>query len=251
MVNGKIRKGRTPELKEFKLIKNIFLFLVKACHGFTVIEPNFQYRNNKQRIRVRDDIMNRERTITLNNFQSLIRRGRLPEVDPFLHALNRADTLEMPGQTAEQRRIQKFAETQIPQFTNESIDVQRQAVNTADQMMRKALRAQDVTITRTHDSTMDRTNLYAFIGTLYKVAERATLMRNKRITVEIKSQGIESYLFINDNTIGMLGDLIEHVYFGEPLREITDSSTAALFSIHCSPVLIGGLGFNEHSFLQR
>ena len=64
-------------------------------------------------------------------------------------------------------------------------------------------------------------------------------MRNKRITVEIKSQGIESYLFINDNTIGMLGDntigmlgdLIEHVYFGEPLREITDSSTAALFSL--------------------
>ena len=207
-------------------------------YGFTVIEPNFQYRNNKQRIRVRDDIMNRERTITLNNFQSLIRRGRLPEVDPFLHALNRADTLEMPGQTAEQRRIQKFAETQIPQFANESIDVQRQAVNTADQMMRKALRAQDVTITRTHDSTTDRTNLYAFIGTLYKVAgtlykvaERATLMRNKRITVEIKSQGIESYLFINDNTIGMLGDLIEHVYFGEPLREITDSSTAALFSL--------------------
>ena len=200
-------------------------------YGFTVIEPNFQYRNNKQRIRVRDDIMNRERTITLNNFQSLIRRGRLPEVDPFLHALNRANTLEMPGQTAEQRRIQKFAETQIPQFANESIDVQRQAVNTADQMMRKALRAQDVTITRTHDSTMDRTNLYAFIGTLYKVAERATVMRNKRITVEIKSQGIESYLFINDNTIGMLGDLIEHVYFGEPLREITDSSTAALFSL--------------------
>ena len=200
-------------------------------YGFTVIEPNFQYRNNKQRIRVRDDIMNRERTITLNNFQSLIRRGRLPEVDPFLHALNRANTLEIPGQTAEQRRIQKFAETQIPQFANESIDVQRQAVNTADQMMRKALRAQDVTITRTHDSTTDRTNLYAFIGTLYKVAERATVMRNKRITVEIKSQGIESYLFINDNTIGMLSDLIEHVYFGEPLREITDSSTAALFSL--------------------
>ena len=200
-------------------------------YGFTVIEPNFQYRNNKQRIRVRDDIMNRELSITLNNFQSLVRRGRLPEVDPFLHALNRTDTLEMPGQTAEQRRIQQFAETQIPQFANESIDVQRQAVNTADQMMRKALRAQDVTITRTHDSTMDRTNLYAFIGTLYKVAERATLMRNKRITVEIKSQGIESYLFINDNTIGMLGDLIEHVYFGEPLREITDSSTAALFSL--------------------
>ena len=27
-----------------------------AQYGFTVIDPNFQYRNNKQQIRVRDDI---------------------------------------------------------------------------------------------------------------------------------------------------------------------------------------------------
>ena len=92
-------------------------------YGFTVIEPNFQYRNNKQQIRVRDDINNTERNITVNNFSCLIRRGRLAEVDPLLHALNRTDTLALPGQTAEQRRIQQFAETQIPQFTNESIDV--------------------------------------------------------------------------------------------------------------------------------
>ena len=88
-----------------------------ARYGFTVIDPNFQYRNNKQHIRVRDDIMNRELSITVNNFSCLIRRGRLTEVDPFLHALNRTDTLALPGQTAEQRRIQQFAETQIPQFT--------------------------------------------------------------------------------------------------------------------------------------
>ena len=86
-----------------------------ARYGFTVIE---QYRNNKQQIRVRDDINNTERNITVNNFSCLIRRGRLAEVDPFLHALNRTDTLALPGQTAEQRRIQQFAETQIPQFTN-------------------------------------------------------------------------------------------------------------------------------------
>ena len=202
-----------------------------ARYGFTVIEPNFQYRNNKQHIRVRDDIMNRELSITVNNFSCLIRRGRLAEVDPFLHALNRTDTLALPGQTAEQRRIQQFAETQIPQFTNESIDVQRQAVNTAHQMMRNAARAQDVTIIRTHDPTTDRINLYAFIGTIYRTAELSERLNNKRITIEIKSQGIESYLFINENTIGMLNDLIQHVYFGEPLRELTDSSTAALFSL--------------------
>ena len=52
-----------------------------------------------------------------------------------------------------------------------------------------------------------------------------------RVTLNIKANGIDTYLFINENTIGMLNDLIEHVYFGEPLHELTDSSTAALFSL--------------------
>ena len=59
----------------------------------------------------------------------------------------------------------------------------------------------------------------AFIGTIYRTAELSERLNNKRITIEIKSQGIESYLFINENTIGMLNDLIQHVYFGEPLRD--------------------------------
>ena len=63
-----------------------------ARYGFTITEPNFQYRNNKQRIRVHDDIMDRDRVTTINNLQQLIRRGRIAEVDPFLHALNRTDT---------------------------------------------------------------------------------------------------------------------------------------------------------------
>ena len=202
-----------------------------AQYGFTVIDPNFQYRNNKQQIRVRDDINNTERNITLNNFSALIRRGRLAEVDPFLHALNQTDTLMLPGMTSEERRIQRFASNQIPQFSNESLVVQRQAINTAEQMIRQALRGHDVSIVRTNDPTTDRTNLYAFIDTVYNVAEHAERMKNKRITVEISANGVDSYLFINDNTIGMLNDLIEHVYFGAPVRELTDSSTAALFSL--------------------
>ena len=100
-----------------------------AQYGFTVIDPNFQYRNNKQQIRVRDDINNTERNLTLNNLSALIRRGRLAEVDPFLHALNQTDTLMLPGMTSEERRIQRFASNQIPQFSNESLIVQRQAIN--------------------------------------------------------------------------------------------------------------------------
>ena len=78
-----------------------------AQYGFTVVDPNFQYRNNKQQIRVRDDINNTERNITMNNFSALIRRGRLAEVDPFLHALNQTETLTLPGMTSEERKIRQ------------------------------------------------------------------------------------------------------------------------------------------------
>ena len=95
-----------------------------ARYGFTITEPNFQYRNNKQRIRVHDDIMDRDRVTTINNLQQLIRRGRIAEVDPFLHALNRTDTstLTLPNTDALTRKILKFAETQIPQFLNDTQD---------------------------------------------------------------------------------------------------------------------------------
>ena len=204
-----------------------------ARYGFTITEPNFQYRNNKQRIRVHDDIMDRDRVTTINNLQQLIRRGRIAEVDPFLHALNRTDTstLTLPTNDALTRKILKFAETQIPQFLNESRDVQKRSIKTAQRLLSTAAQAQNTTITRTHDSTTDRISLYAFIDTVYKVAAMSERFSRHRVTLNIKANGIDTYLFINENTIGMLNDLIEHVYFGEPLHELTDSSTAALFSL--------------------
>ena len=204
-----------------------------ARYGFTIIEPNFQYRNNKQRIRVHDDIMDRDRVTTINNLQQLIRRGRIAEVDPFLHALNRTDTstLTLPTNDALTRKILKFAETQIPQFLNESRDVQKRSIKTAQRLLSTAAQAQNTTITRTHDPTTDRISLYAFIDTVYKVAAMSERFSRHRVTLNIKANGIDTYLFINENTIGMLNDLIEHVYFGEPLHELTDSSTAALFSL--------------------
>ena len=175
--------------------------------------------------------------------QQLIRRGRIAEVDPFLHALNRTDTstLTLPNTDALTRKILKFAETQIPQFLNESRDVQKRSIKTAQRLLSTAAQAQNTTITRTHDSTTDRISLYAFIDTIYKVAAMTERFSRHRVTLNINANapygaqdgvhGIDTYLFINENTIGMLNDLIEHVYFGEPLHELTDSSTAALFSL--------------------
>ena len=139
------------------------------------------------------------------------------------------------------RAIRRFATTQMPQFLQEDRSLQRQAIDIASRLNATVRRGRDVTITRTHDPDTDRAQLYAFINTLYTVAElhQRDRFRNKRITVSVKANGIasgaaspmESFMYINDNTIAMLSDLIQHVYFDEPLHEISDSSTAVLFSI--------------------
>ena len=149
--------------------------------------------------------MDRDRVTTINNLQQLIRRGRIAEVDPFLHALNRTDTstLTLPTNDALTRKILKFAETQIPQFLNESRDVQKRSIKTAQRLLSTAAQAQNTTITRTHDPTTDRISLYAFIDTVYKVAAMSERFSRHRVTLNI----------------------------GEPLHELTDSSTAALFSL--------------------
>ena len=197
-----------------------------AQYGFTVVDPNFQYRNNKQQIRVRDDINNTERNITMNNFSALIRRGRLAEVDPFLHALNQTETLTLPGMTSEERKIQRFASNQIPQFTNESLDVQRQSVSNAEKMIRQALRGHDVSIVRTHDPTTDRTNLYAFIDTVYNVAEHADEMNNKRISVEISANGIDnSDGKLQSIDISQFTDIVIYLNNTNKIKEITAENT--------------------------
>ena len=215
-------------------------------YGFTILDPNFVYRNAKQHVRVRDDITNRTESITIDALQKRINRGRAVEVDPFLHALHRTDTLTLttPGRqhvTRLDRAIRRFATTQMPQFLQEDRSLQRQAIDIASRLNATVRRGRDVTITRTHEPDTDRAQLYAFINTLYTVAElhQRDRFRNKRITVSVKANGIasgaaspmESFMYINDNTIAMLSDLIQHVYFDEPLHEISDSSTAVLFSI--------------------
>ena len=207
-------------------------------YGFTILDPNFVYRNAKQHVRVRDDITNRTESITIDALQKRINRGRAVEVDPFLHALHRTDTLTLttPGRqhvTRLDRAIRRFATTQMPQFLQEDRSLQRQAIDIASRLNATVRRGRDVTITRTHDPDTDRAQLYAFINTLYTVAElhQRDRFRNKRITVSVKANGMESFMYINDNTIAMLSDLIQHVYFDEPLHEISDSSTAVLFSI--------------------
>ena len=51
------------------------------------------------------------------------------------------------------------------------------------------------------------------------------------VVVAIRANGLDSYRHINDNTIALLQDLIQHIYFGESLDVITDSSSAVLFSL--------------------
>ena len=207
-------------------------------YGFTILDKNFVYRNAKQQVRVRDDITNRIEDVTIDALQKRINRGRVVEVDPFLHALHRTDTLTLttPGRTRSsrwKREIRHFAQTQLPQFLDEDRHVQRQAIRIANSFHAIVSRGENITIQRTHDGDTDRANLYAFINTLYKVAElhQKPKFRNMWVVVAIRANGLDSYRHINDNTIALLQDLIQHIYFGESLDVITDSSSAVLFSL--------------------
>ena len=66
------------------------------------------------------------------------------------------------------------------------------------------------------------------------------------VVVAIRANGLDSYRHINDNTIALLQDLIQHIYFGESLDVITDSSSAVLFSLVDWELLACGLGIDEH-----
>ena len=145
-------------------------------YGFTILDKNFVYRKAKQQVRVRDDITNRIEDVTIDALQKRINRGRVVEVDPFLHALHRTDTLTLttPGRTRSsrwKREIRHFAQTQLPQFLDEDRHVQRQAIRIANSFHAIVSRGENNTIQRTHNGDTARANLYAFINTLYKEAE--------------------------------------------------------------------------------
>ena len=68
-----------------------------AKYGHTILTNNFKnyYRNVRQNFTVRDNVTNRVYTTNYNSFMQRVRRGRITKVDPFIHALNDTNTLQL------------------------------------------------------------------------------------------------------------------------------------------------------------
>lgn len=211
---------------------DIIKHLADYGHSLVMSPQTFirNYRNQRQSFQIRDNVTNRVYSTTLNNFNLRIRRGQISKTDPFLHALQLNDTFNTNANTREDKQLSKFAQTQTSHFTEESKDIQTSALDKAKEFKRQAMLADDLTIVHTYDDTQDKINLYAFINTLYTIV-KSKLPQRYKIVIEIVWNDIPSYYYINDNTISMLNKLISNIYFGERLEQLTDSSTAALFSL--------------------
>ena len=203
-----------------------------AKYGHTILTNNFKnyYRNVRQNFTVRDNVTNRVYTTNYNSFMQRVRRGRITKVDPFIHALNDTNTLQLDYHTRMDKQIKKFATTQVSYFLHEPRDIQLRSIRRAKTLKQEAMLAQDVTIVNRHDKKLNKVNLFAFINTLYTIA-KSKLHNKYRMVIEVVWNDIYSYFYINENTIRMLNNVIENLYYGQPLQQLTDSTTAAMFSI--------------------
>ena len=215
-----------PRLKPEKIVKKL------AKYGHAILTKNFNnyYRNARQEFTVRDNITDRVYRTNYNAFMQRVRRGKITKVDPFIHALNETDTLQLDYDSRMDKQIKKFAATQVSQFTDEPRDIQIRSVRRAKTLKQDAMRAQDVTIINRHDKRTNKVNLFAFINTLYTIV-KSKLHNKYRMIIEVVWNDVYSYFYINENTINMLNNVIENLFYGEPLQRVSDSTTAAMFSI--------------------
>ena len=56
-------------------------------YGYTITEPTFHYRNQSQKIHVRNDLTYGSEYWSVKQLKYKIDKGKLVEIDPFLHTV--------------------------------------------------------------------------------------------------------------------------------------------------------------------
>ena len=64
-------------------------------YGYTITEPAFQYHNQTQKIHVRNDLTYSSEYWSVKQLKYRIDKGKLVEVDPFLHTVLYGDINEV------------------------------------------------------------------------------------------------------------------------------------------------------------
>ena len=202
-------------------------------YGFTITEPTFHYRNQMQKIHVRNDLTYGSEYMSVKQLKYKIDKGKLVEIDPFLHTVLYSNNEFY--QTNERNPAANFArKIDMNEFLNENANVQNTAFKTRDLLIQNINRNQPASITASDDGDINKGKLYGLIYTLYAISHM--IFRRKRLAVAITDSitGEENYFAININTIDMLKELVRFMIFGDNrnIENFTESETNILFSLN-------------------
>ena len=181
-------------------------------YGYDVIDPNFRYRNNQQKVRVRDVITERVSSMSLNQLRYYATHGRseFNENDYYQAQLpNIALTNDEPRDG-----FQRWRDHQERDIQEMDDNEQHRVFDSMHSIQRKLLSKQKFEI--------DNVDLRSFIEAARNVCGRLGDY-NVRLTFKSDSGRID-YRHLNPNTINFLTALFNQDEFDQ----IADSGTVAL-----------------------
>ena len=205
-------------------------------YGYTITEPAFQYHNQTQKIHLRNDLTYGSEFLSVKQLKYRIDKGKLVEIDPFLHTVLYGDVHEVYQDTGRDHAANFARKIGMNEFINENANVQNTAFNTRDLLIQNIKRNQPASITASDDADINKGRLYGLIYTLYAVSHM--IFKRKRMAVAITDSitGEQNFfaININVNTIDMLKELVRFMIFGDNrnIENFTESETNILFSLN-------------------
>ena len=175
-------------------------------YGYSITDPTFQYRNQTQKIQVRNDLTYAREYWSVKQLKYRIDKGKLVEIDPFLHTVLYSDN-ELYQDHGRNPAINFARKIDMNEFIDENANVHNTAYSTRDLLIQHIKRNQPASIEASDDSDINKGRLYGLIYTLYAVSH--IIFRRKRLAVAITDSitGEQNFFAINTNTIDMLKEL--------------------------------------------
>ena len=152
-------------------------------YGYTITSPTFQYRNQTQKFRVRNDLTYGNEFLSVKQLKYRIDKGKLVEIDPFLHTVLYGDVHEVYRDRGRDHAANFARKIDMNEFKDENVNVQNTAYHTRDILIRNINRNQNASVVSCDDGDVNKGRLYGLIYTLYAVSHM--IFRRQRMAVAI------------------------------------------------------------------
>ena len=186
-------------------------------YGFSVWDPDFEYHNRNEKIKIHNDIHNRSSWKSVNWLLDRVKRGRLVEVDPFLWNIASAQGIidVFPDPDIGNQNYVKFAQvigmTGPDEFlarddagSNYHELIRKKALLKKDELVGRLNRNEEIFIERSANQAnpiKDRANLFAMIHMLHILSARVFARERIALAITDDVTKEQSIFPINTNTI--------------------------------------------------